>query len=124
MPEQSPLALEPIRARAEAATPGPWMAWREYHGPVTAWRICTHDGNREVVAGDEGAIESGDDAEFIAHARSDVPALVGEVERLRGRMREARALLPAADPNCVCCWCLATRRIGEAIAPAAGEGLA
>lgn len=35
---------------------------------------------------DRYRFESGHDAVFIAHARADVPALVAEVERLRGEV--------------------------------------
>jgi hypothetical protein len=72
--------LDAIKARAEVATPGPWE----------------EDGSEIYVVGSRawvaeschlaeyGVTAHGDlDAEFIAHARTDVPALVAEVERLR-----------------------------------------
>lgn len=72
--------LEQIQARAVAATPGPWD--------------CYGDGAHEVF--DAGEYSDGDpgevvapvvtklnDAEFIAHAREDIPALLAEVARLR-----------------------------------------
>lgn len=65
--------LEAIKARAAAATPGPWE----------------FDGKGDIVPdGDKSDFVamihySAEDAEFIAHARADVPALVAEVERLR-----------------------------------------
>ncbi|MGN7387780.1 hypothetical protein [Sporosarcina sp. SAFN-015] len=68
--------LEAIRKRAEAATVGPWK-YNDQHGylaPVTPQReICaiTNEITRYY------------DAEFIAHAREDIPALLAEVERLR-----------------------------------------
>lgn len=91
-----PLDLEAIKKRAESATPGPWeweppsedpypMYDESLIGPVL-------DGEKfpvQVLSG-WGYDASGtncepQDREFIAHARTDVPALVAEVERLRAR---------------------------------------
>lgn len=63
--------LDAIEQRAHAATEGPWEASAHDHYLV----ICPDCG---VRGGYERA-----DAEFIAHARSDVPALLAEVRRLR-----------------------------------------
>lgn len=61
------------RAALEGAHAGPWeIIGGEY---VTGVGIC--------VAPDDGGVTSGD-AEFIAAARTLVPELVAEVERLRG----------------------------------------
>lgn len=82
--------LTEIQARCNAATPGPWMAgalnpYRDraviyqtseaqkvnrFHWQVRA--VC-----REVRACD---------ADFIEHARVDIPALLAEVERLRAAL--------------------------------------
>ena len=100
--------LEAIRARAEAAAPGPWEAeigaeievnagsarttWDGDIGrPATSWRSV--DRILEVADADE---ELDDDeyeivsanAEFIAHARDDIPALLDEVFRLRALVGE------------------------------------
>lgn len=58
--------LDEIEARADAATEGPWdlIGGGEYVTPVGI-----------MVAPDDGGV-NGADAEFIAHARTDVPALV------------------------------------------------
>ena len=58
--------LNEIEARANAATEGPWdlIGGGEYVTPVGI-----------MVAPDDGGV-NGADAEFIAHARTDVPALV------------------------------------------------
>ena len=59
--------LDKIEARANAATEGPWEAdWR-----FTGWDISGNDddGLTELIASDA----YGEDAEFIAHARADVP---------------------------------------------------
>ncbi|MGN7133404.1 hypothetical protein ACTHQY_09035 [Rhodococcoides corynebacterioides] len=70
------LDLDAIEARADAATVGPWtlIGGGEY---VTGAGL--------LVAPDDGGVSS-DDAEFIAHARTDVPVLVAEVRRLRPRV--------------------------------------
>ena len=69
--------LDAIQARADAATPGTWNAGgdnmaRSINGndPVkpVAWLTVWNDRPN---------------ADFIAHAREDVPALVAEVRRLR-----------------------------------------
>lgn len=61
--------LNAIKERAAKATPGPW-----YHNRHN--EISTPNGARLAQT------VTGLDAEFIAHAREDVPALVAEVERL------------------------------------------
>lgn len=81
--------LEQIKARAEAATPGPWD--------------CYGDGEYEVF--DAGEYRDGDpgevvapvvtklnNAEFIAHARMDIPALLNEIDRLHDEVRGQRAV--------------------------------
>jgi hypothetical protein len=90
--------LTAIRQRAEAATPGPWMTgalnpYRDraviyqtseaqkvnpFHWQVRA--IC-----REVRA---------NDADFLEHARADIPALLDAVARLRAALTE----IAEADP--------------------------
>lgn len=64
--------LAAIRARADAATPGPWddFQWDQDTG---------------------GYLPA--DADFIAHARSDIPFLlarVGQLEAENGALREQR----------------------------------
>ena len=73
------LDLGAFRARAEAATEGPWT-WASH---------TTADGDEWAVfdPADHALASNRDgwapDAEFIAHARSDIPALLDEVERVR-----------------------------------------
>lgn len=81
--------LEEIRARAEAATQGPWhrvgtsidanVPLSDDGPPTTRW-------NTTVVCS-VGAWGSGRpieaDAEFIAHARTDVPALLDRLDQIR-----------------------------------------
>lgn len=61
--------LDEIRARCEAATKGPWRCEIETHG--CHWLF---DGLGTVLCYLKW--EDADDAEFIAHARADLPALL------------------------------------------------
>jgi hypothetical protein len=72
--------LKVIRERCEKATPGPWRADGRY--------IETIEGAEEEMAiYDEGGHDELD-AEFIAHAREDVPRLLEEIERLREGLKK------------------------------------
>jgi hypothetical protein len=79
----TPEQLAAIKARADAATPGPWESattgvWSDIEGDL--WVADTsHDY----------------DAAFIAHAREDVPALLAEVDKWRARAEKAEAQVAA-----------------------------
>lgn len=92
------LDLAAIAARANAATPGPWeCTWQEVredeHGSASFWHHiqvtndAPHDAAGEMIVyqTDISARRTDflPDAEFIAHAREDVPALGNEVAALR-----------------------------------------
>jgi len=109
----TPEQIAAIKARAERASPGPWVAWErqhsyrfnpskpEYKGKgfhtetfiITAYNDpqakapYTIVGQASGIGVDDGPwvtfvkIEP-NDADFIAHARTDIPALIAEVERL------------------------------------------
>lgn len=73
------LDLDAIGARAEAAAPGPWVVF----GDASVVAPGPGYGDDDLLhIYDEGGHGS-DEATFIAHARTDVPALVAEVRRLR-----------------------------------------
>jgi hypothetical protein len=88
----SDLDLDAIKVRCEAATPGPWETadqWSSTPGRVNvnAFRHPERRGSHraatwEECGGERIAETSRANAEFIAHARSDMPALVTEVERM------------------------------------------
>lgn len=67
--------LKQIRARANAATPGPW---------TTPEKNPTDEYYASCFPADE---------EFIGHAREDIPALLDDVERLR-------AIIDSIDDTC------------------------
>jgi DNA repair exonuclease SbcCD ATPase subunit len=87
--------LAAIKARAGAATEGPW-AWEATGDKDGFWAVglvCDDEenylsgelehGQGVVVEGIcDGISASFEDAEFIAHARSDIPALLAHVGRL------------------------------------------
>lgn len=83
------LDLEPIKAREQAASDGPWTV-KEYDDDddsmlpkwvyVASPRGYNVGTSHGVNVMDEPLIH---DAEFIAHARVDVPALIAEVEQWR-----------------------------------------
>lgn len=81
--------LEKIEARANAATPGPWGTGTGYEQSKRGNYV--HDGHRIVCAEQDetDCVLATEDAEFIAHARADVPALVAEVRRLQGIIAES-----------------------------------
>lgn len=75
--------LAAITARAAAASPGPWTVEEAWH--VHEW-------------------VDGGDAEFIAHARTDVPDLVAEVTELRALLDEATRLEGATTEGDLAAW--------------------
>lgn len=81
----SGIDLDAIRARAAAAYEGPW--WPFLSGIPGAiympdsWTV--HSDERFICDLNVDTHEAGATAEFIAHAREDIPALLDEVERLR-----------------------------------------
>ena len=89
--------LAAAEARAAAATPGPWErcdagTWQ--HGRYRRTEVFVRRPDDDVaIASDildpESDEVSDANADFIAHARTDVPALVAEVRRLRAVVDEA-----------------------------------
>mgnify|MGYP003623371905 CR=1 FL=1 len=82
--------LQEMRARCEAATPGPWgIGWLGDERDDFTLSVLTTD--RIFVANVDDSKPS--DAQFIAHAREDVSALLDEVTRLRYRDRKYSLML-------------------------------
>lgn len=107
-----PVDLAAIEARAAAATEGPWAVLLgneiatgvENHGPHEAsfeHKVCRLDeldyDEDYAEPRDSGSLEA--DAEFIAHAREDVPALVAVVRRLRALLVEATPSAMGGTPD-------------------------
>ena len=131
------LDLQPIEQRYEAATLGPWEAWaerndpkpdlqREY-GPLIECGVRTAEVHPQLHRKDNiiGIWQSpycerefmlrlsAEDAQFIAHARTDIPALVAEVKQLRAEReagphdRDCMALMLHEGVPLVCDCCKA-----------------
>ncbi|WP_418060789.1 hypothetical protein [Pimelobacter simplex] len=88
--------LANIRARAEAATPGPWFV--EPCGDFGAKTALIPDVLRERYGAN--ALNCGEDfatAEFIAHARADVELLLTLVDEQRAVIARVREVLVEAE---------------------------
>lgn len=91
--------VKAIEARANAATGGPWAAYHRVspHGAYKQWHIGNEDGLCQITMNGHER-----DYEFMAHARTDIPALCHTVRAawddrtedyriLSGAVREAEA---------------------------------
>ncbi|CAL9668293.1 hypothetical protein SUDANB145_07276 (plasmid) [Streptomyces sp. enrichment culture] len=111
--------LTDMAAREAAATPGPWCtdSWEIYQGTeyepgISEWIGETCRGRIEGLAQDKA------DAAFVAAARTDVPALLAEIRRLKdgteprrledGSTHTIQALTDAGE-SCVQHACTAAR---------------
>ena len=107
--------LDDIDARAKAATPGPWGVYE--YGGGTKLDIaadlqdtgCGYRARREIASLEDEPLDNDPthrewtaeedwaqvqaDAAFVAAARTDVPALVDEIRRLRDQMAAVTELL-------------------------------
>lgn len=89
------LDLTPIKAREAKATEGPWVRWllKVYSGEKRYFNICD-------LASTCGKYEiEEDNAEFIAHARQDIPVLVRALETAWAEIASLRAALVAPSPQ-------------------------
>ena len=96
-PALSDERLNEIEARTRHATDGPWKSmvidannaavWAGGNTVFTSQRIGRVNRNTEPVS----------DAEFIAHARQDVPALLAEVKRLRTALKDYAEQIAESD---------------------------
>lgn len=98
-----PARKDAIRARIDAATPGPWfvvgLPWNAGTPFVVAGHEDPHYGTfvadlenlAAEVMDDDARLARNEvaDAEFIAHAREDVEALLNDVEFLEGEAKRA-----------------------------------
>lgn len=80
------LDIEAIRARCEAATEGPWVIVERDDGdggPIPPeWLVGMERHPRGYWEKDNTMLEKKADAEFIAHSREDIPALLARVAEL------------------------------------------
>lgn len=97
-PHPSPLDIDAIFARADAATPGPWSApIDERFGNVEGIFSLADLGeyaDHEIVCTDSGVYPPKHaDAAFIAHARTDIPLLVTALRSAHAEIDRLRAVL-------------------------------
>jgi hypothetical protein len=91
----TPEELAAIRQRCENATRGPWsttlgsgehlFTWvvrRHINGGITFIADCLPDGEGLTLA-EKNHVPNMD---FIAHARTDIPALLAEIDRLKNAL--------------------------------------
>lgn len=81
----TPEELNTIRERCEKATPGPWTTDRPTKpsdpDEFSRWvAICGLGGRTGVFADPPGGQFPWNDAQFIAHAREDIPALLDHIK--------------------------------------------
>lgn len=96
-PETQPrpaVDLEVIKKRVEAATRGPWV----FNGYSCIDSVPEMEGGPGVafvpsLYGDTSSPQGMVDAEFIAHAREDVPALLADLEQCRQMIAAAQQRL-------------------------------
>jgi hypothetical protein len=105
----TPEQLAQIEARTEATTPGPWQVLsqcppgKHHHDRDEMW-IGTSDRATIAVVGERYTAAPAE-AEFIAHARADVPALTTAVRRLRTAMETVLALHQPTEDQHADQWC-------------------
>jgi len=89
--------IDEIRARCEAATPGEWH-------DLDDWLVYTGDYIEGAGISNEQVVCTTKDgaAEFIAHARQDIPELLDEIDRLSGEVKTWKETAEYSD-NVVGC---------------------
>ncbi|MGW4784932.1 hypothetical protein [Streptomyces sp. NPDC004230] len=91
--------LEIIRARHKAATPGPWTVQNAtHHGHILSRCVGTNDliSDNDCIAELDVRPNGRDaaDADFIAHAPTDIEQLLAHIDQLTQRLAAADAAFP------------------------------
>jgi hypothetical protein len=79
------IELEAILLRCEQATPGPWTSFIEGRDHTSGSSFIRTEADDIELSGATTA-----DQDFIAHARQDIPRLLGEIARLRALHAQPR----------------------------------
>ena len=87
--------LNEIEARANAATEGPWETEHHYNRLTGEHVVSEIPRVAECMGNGDGGLDYKEDAEFIAHARTDVPALVAALRAVLNLHFKAQPI-PAA----------------------------
>ena len=86
----TPEQLAEIRARSEAATPGPWECIESF--PPGEYALAARPPDEAfpltlAVVGNDDAWEDAEaNTQFVAHARTDIPALLDYIEELEAKL--------------------------------------
>ena len=91
------LDLAAIEQRVNVATPGPWeQAWHAQRKPIC---LITNGTKFGIYGNAPCDYQHDDDAngEFIAAARSDIPALIARVRELEAEHKALQAVAEAAE---------------------------
>jgi hypothetical protein len=89
----SKLNIEEIKARLEAATPGPWTGWggKSSHF-LTAGPNSEDEHGNTIVKEEIAEVEDWGNAVFIQNAPTDIAALIERVEELEGKLAEYQTI--------------------------------
>lgn len=97
----TPERLAEIKQRAEAATPGPWSYYKTISGDYLISLPADDDtplAHIPHIHLHQAKDEQGRNATFISHARTDIPDLIAEIERLQEKIdRLQHALAESAQ---------------------------
>ncbi len=91
----TPIDLDELDRLCAAATPGEWCFRRQNYRNGQTGRSGTHfwitqsDGETTLPMDSAGDPRAEHNAEFIARARTALPALLAEIKRLRAELDEA-----------------------------------
>ena len=117
-----PSDLAAIRARCEAATPGPW----EQRLGDSIKENLVADVRGLTIYGPHKAVSCGAEADFIVHAREDLPRLLARLEEMRevvldlthgqADLHKQRGTAPLCD-WCGFSWPCAYKVAAEALRP-------
>lgn len=91
----APAALAAVKARAEAATPGPWQTFEDcVIEPLSTYRVAKFDPDgARFLHGDATYA----DMQFCAHARTDIPLLLTALASATAEATAAKAALGIQD---------------------------
>jgi hypothetical protein len=89
MPKLTQEQLATIRQRAENATPGPWETGDGYEQSSRGNYVWSVENGVIVCAEQDGTdcVLDTNDATFIAHARTDIPALLEHIAELEAEIK-------------------------------------
>ncbi len=81
----TPEKLKEIEARCEAASEGPWELSKDQYGRASVKDACGWTlADMATLSPNGPRFRAAQDAALIAHARTDVPALIARVKELEG----------------------------------------